>query len=138
MLKQDGKPIDVYITLYEDICDRIPAAQVGTILADYKHVEYFVGGPDPQLLKLYVQDNQMFRNKTWEGTTKMIREAVINLKRGEDPIFRDNRRRYQRNRDQGLSTVHIDGLARQHRQQAAKHQQEVVDMKRKLDEADAR
>ena len=82
MLKQDGKPIDVYITLYEDICDRIPAAQVGTILADYKHVEYFVGGLDPQLLKLYVQDNWIFRNKNWEGTTRKIREAEINLKQG--------------------------------------------------------
>ena len=40
MLKQDGKPIDEYITLYEDTRDRFPAAQVGTILTD----KYFVVG----------------------------------------------------------------------------------------------
>ena len=84
MLKQDGKPMDEYIILYEDTRDRIPANQLAPINTHYNHAECLVGDLDPQLLNLYVQDNRMFRNETWEGTTKEIREPEIKLKLGVD------------------------------------------------------
>ena len=44
LIKQDGKPVDEYIALYEDTRDRAPAAQLATIMTNYTHVENFVSG----------------------------------------------------------------------------------------------
>ena len=103
-------------------------------MTNYAHVENFVSGLNPPLLRLYIQNNQLFRNQTWEETIKKVRETEVKLKLGEDPIFRDNRWKYQRDRDrdQGHSLADMDGSARLHRQQAAKQQQEIVDMRRRL------
>ena len=94
LVKQDGKSVNEYIGRYEDTRDRVPALQLVVIITNYAHVENFVSGLDPPLLRLYVQENRSFRNEIWEETIKKVRETEVKLKLGEDPIFRDNRRKY--------------------------------------------
>ena len=86
MVKQDGKSVDEYIARYEDTRDRVPALQLAVIMTNYAHVENFVSGLDPPLLRLYVQENRVFRNETWEETIKKVRETEVKLKLGEGPI----------------------------------------------------
>lgn len=77
----------------------------------------------------------MFRNRTWAQTIKKVREPESKMELGEDPVVQDNRGRYppEYQADRHLTDTNISA-----RQQAARHQQEIVDIWRKLNEAEAR
>ena len=108
LVKQDRESVDEYIAKYENTRDRVPALQLAVIMTNYAHVENFVSGFAPPLLRLYVQDNRLFRSQAWEETIKKVRETEVKLKLGEDPIFRDNRRKYQRYRDRDHQQTWMD------------------------------
>ncbi|KAF8416252.1 hypothetical protein EV426DRAFT_700412 [Tirmania nivea] len=136
ILKQEGKPVDDYVACFEDIRDKVMAAQLATIMTPYNQIETFISGLDPALMKIYVRDNRDFRNERWEETKKKVRTAEVKYKLGEDPIFADNRKKYKTTGGPTSSASEdFDLSAKRHRQQATKYQQEKADLQRKLDEA---
>ena len=128
--EQEGKSVDDYRAAFEDIRDKVTTAQLATIMTAYNQTETCVSGLDPALMKRYVKDNREFRSESWEETKKKVRAAEVKHKLGEDPIFADNRKKYKSSG--GIAAKHFDQSAKRHRQQAARYQQEKVELQRRL------
>ena len=139
-LKQGGRPVDEYISEYEKLRDRVPAAELTQLMTTFHQVEVLLAGLDLPLLKAYVEEEKTFRTRSWADTKKGLRAVEVKIKYGEDPIFTEQRQRYHSIMTPNSTTIKkeqedLDASAKRHRQQAAKYQQEKTELRRKLDES---